>query len=327
MVRGSSDGYAEALSYTCHFNVIDIDRELPPRARRCINGIIHTSILGIAFPFYLVFATVGYLQFGAKVSGDLLTEWMGDGVMTVAQAAVAGVNILKYPLVGFGLKRMIEESLGGWFSRRRRREDRRGERWGQRGSGSIRSGGGDVIVDEGVWRRVGDGDMDDHDEGASDDEVDSAGGAVGAGLAGGAEGWEADEVVEAEEAPRWAVAAALFALHAAAAGCAVALQSLQLALDIIGATCGVFITFILPGWLFFAAFDANAYLDDVSNGEVAGGSSRFGLAWAGRWVHDRHGRLVRRAGRVFSALAVTLIVCGAVTSACGVVGTVMEEFF
>jgi hypothetical protein len=29
-----------------------------------------------------VFASVGYLQFGADVSGDLLTEWMGDDVMT-----------------------------------------------------------------------------------------------------------------------------------------------------------------------------------------------------------------------------------------------------
>ena len=100
-----------ALSYSCHFNVVDIDHELPPgRAKRCINGIIHVSILGIAFPFYLVFATVGYLQFGADVSGDLLTEWMGDDVMTVAQVAVAGVNVLKYPLLGFGLKRMIAVS-------------------------------------------------------------------------------------------------------------------------------------------------------------------------------------------------------------------------
>jgi hypothetical protein len=51
----------------------------------CINGIIHASILGIAFPFYLIFAAVGYFQFGEHVSGDLLTEWMGDRVMTIAQ--------------------------------------------------------------------------------------------------------------------------------------------------------------------------------------------------------------------------------------------------
>ena len=42
---------------------------------------------------------------------------MGDDVMTMAQAAVAGVNVLKYPLVGFGLKRMIEDGLGRWQGR------------------------------------------------------------------------------------------------------------------------------------------------------------------------------------------------------------------
>lgn len=302
-----------ALSYTCHFNVIDIDRELPPgRAKRCLNGIIHVSILGVAFPFYLVFAAVGYLQFGESVSGDLLTEWMGDDVMTVAQAAVAGVNILKYPLVGFGLKRMIEEALGRWFARRKRRV-------GIDGCRSGRSGGG--IADEPGWRRVDDSDDDvdgDIDDVSSEGEGDAAAAALGG---------------EVEEAPRWAVAVALFVLHAAAAGCAVTLRSLQLALDIIGATCGVFITFILPGWLFFAAFDANSarrgagaggYGQEVGGGGSVGGGGGPGLAWAGRWAHDDHGRLVRRAGRVFTAVAATLIACGILTSACGVTATLME---
>jgi hypothetical protein len=57
----------------------------------------------------------------------------------------------------------------------------------------------------------------------------------GAGAAGDGND---EEEVEAEEAPRWAVVAALFALHATAAACAVQLEKLQLALDIIGATCG-----------------------------------------------------------------------------------------
>ena len=70
-----------------------------------------------AFPFYVAFATAGYLQFGADVAGDVLTEWRGrDGVMTAAQLAVAGVNALKYPLMGFSLKRAVQKQLAGlWF--------------------------------------------------------------------------------------------------------------------------------------------------------------------------------------------------------------------
>ena len=73
-----------------------------------------------AFPFYVAFATAGYLQFGADVAGDVLTEWRGrDGVMTAAQLAVAGVNALKYPLMGFSLKRAVQKQLAGlWFHRR-----------------------------------------------------------------------------------------------------------------------------------------------------------------------------------------------------------------
>ena len=72
-----------------------------------------------AFPFYVAFATAGYLQFGADVAGDVLTEWRGrDGVMTAAQLAVAGVNALKYPLMGFSLKRAVQKQLAGlWFHR------------------------------------------------------------------------------------------------------------------------------------------------------------------------------------------------------------------
>jgi hypothetical protein len=72
-----------------------------------------------AFPFYVAFATAGYLQFGADVAGDVLTEWRGrDGVMTAAQLAVAGVNALKYPLMGFSLKRAAQKQLAGlWFRR------------------------------------------------------------------------------------------------------------------------------------------------------------------------------------------------------------------
>ena len=120
-----------AMAYACHFNVVAVDRELPPtrRGKACAANVIHASVLLGAFPFYVLFAMVGYIQFGADVSGDVLTEWRGgneNGVMTAAQLAVAGVNALKYPLMGFSLKRAVNERLARlWHPTRRadRRED------------------------------------------------------------------------------------------------------------------------------------------------------------------------------------------------------------
>ena len=45
--------------------------------------MIRVVVWLVAFPFYAVFATVGYLGFGRDVSGDVLTEWIGDGEMAV----------------------------------------------------------------------------------------------------------------------------------------------------------------------------------------------------------------------------------------------------
>ena len=102
-----------ALAYTCHFNVIEIDRELDRggTARRHVAGVVHAATLGVSFPLYAAFSLAGYATFGANVSGDLLTEWTDDGEMAVAQAAVAVVNALKYPLVGFALRGATRDAL------------------------------------------------------------------------------------------------------------------------------------------------------------------------------------------------------------------------
>ena len=134
-----------AMAYACHFNVVAVDRELPPtrRGKACAANVIHASVLLGAFPFYVLFAMVGYIQFGADVSGDVLTEWRGgneNGVMTAAQLAVAGVNALKYPLMGFSLKRAVNERLARlWHPTRR--ADRREDEGGSSRKGGRRDGG------------------------------------------------------------------------------------------------------------------------------------------------------------------------------------------
>ena len=144
-----------ALAYTCHFRFVEIARELrrdrgaatsgvgrdavdavdatnapdrdeqpgPERrakkkqTRRDDEAMIRVVVWLVAFPFYAVFATVGYLGFGRDVSGDVLTEWIGDGEMAVAQIAVAGVNVLKYPLMGFALRGIVVAAADDAYAR------------------------------------------------------------------------------------------------------------------------------------------------------------------------------------------------------------------
>ena len=333
-----------ALAYTCHFNAIEIDRELPQgRARRNVAGVVHAATLGVSFPFYAAFAGVGYATFGAGVSGDLLVEWTGDGAMAAAQAAVAVVNALKYPLVGFALRRMLSDALARGAraanrrARRRSRERRRNARAPRVARGGRRRGDaplafetsdGNLVAslvreerrerermrarEEGAANREDGGE----DDGSEDDETDRD------------DDLDDDLDVDATETrrrrravpsppppppPRRVLAAALFALHAFAAACAVRLRSLQLALDVVGATFGVLVAFVLPGVLFLAAFDP-----------ARGRDGADGLAWAAKTITAEDGRRVAVPRMRYRVLAWTLVAVGGVTSVCGVVATAKE---
>ena len=108
-------------------------------------------------------------------------------------------------------------------------------------------------------------------------------------------------------------AAALFALHALVAACAVRLRSLQLALDVVGATFGSLVAFVLPGALFIAAFDP-----------ARGRDGADGLAWAAKTITAEDGRRVTVPRMRYRVLAWTLVAVGGMTSACGVAATAKE---
>lgn len=103
---------------------------------------------------------------------------------------------------------------------------------------------------------------------------------------------------EKPNAPPFVRAAALFAAHASVASCAVLLRRLSLALDLIGATCGVTVAFIVPGWVLWCSLGKATSVGAADGGETAR-------------LRDR-------------VLAATLVAAGVATSACGVAAVAAE---
>ena len=308
-----------ALAYTCHFNVVEIARELrrdrgaatsgvgrdavdavdatnapdrdeqpgPERrakkkqTRRDDEAMIRVVVWLVAFPFYAVFATVGYLGFGRDVSGDVLTEWIGDGEMAVAQIAVAGVNVLKYPLMGFALRGIVVAAADDAYARvagnrgptRRRMPDERSLDARLTASLLVREDAEEASdASRGETARRETSHAVPRGDGASNEKTDGA--------------------------PPFVRAAALFATHASIASCAVTLRRLSLALDLVGATCGVTVAFIVPGWVLWSSLGKATSVAAADGGETAR-------------LRDR-------------VLAATLVAAGVATSACGVAAVAAE---
>jgi len=233
---------------------------------------------------------VGYLGFGRDVSGDVLTEWIGDGEMAVAQIAVAGVNVLKYPLMGFALRGIVVAAADDAYARlagnrgraRRRMPDERGSVETRRLTASLLDGHPDAeeasdLASRGERARR---------------ETGSVGSVVLPTPRDGASNHSKPN------APPFVRAAALFAAHASVASCAVLLRQLALALDLIGATCGVTVAFIVPGWVLWCSLGKATSVGAADGGETAR-------------LRDR-------------VLAATLVAAGVATSACGVAAVAAE---
>ena len=310
-----------ALAFTCHFNVVEISRELRkakeeetpgtvddagpantrdlardedgetssafgvfgaatrfrPTKREDDERVIRIVVWFAAFPFYVLFATVGYLGFGRGVSGDVLTEWIGDGEMAAAQIAVAAVNVLKYPLMGFALRGIVVAAADDAYARLF---------FAGRDSAETTTGDalGASLLDE---------------EGEDEEEEPLVG--EGSASAANDAGTTARPRETKKGAPRFVRAAALCVLHASIALCAVVLRRLALVLDLIGATCGVTVAFIVPGWVLWSSLEKKN-----SRGGAEGGGEKMSA------------RLRLRV------LAATLVAAGVATSACGVAAVVAE---
>ena len=310
-----------ALAYTCHFNVVEIARErrrdrgaatsgvgrdavdavdatnAPDRdeqpgperrakkkqTRRDDEAMIRVVVWLVAFPFYAVFATVGYLGFGRDVSGDVLTEWIGDGEMAVAQIAVAGVNVLKYPLMGFALRGIVVAAADDAYARVAGNRGRARRRMPDERSLDARRLTASLLVCE---------DAEEASDASRGETARRETSHAVPALRDGASNEKTDG------APPFVRAAALFATHASIASCAVTLRRLSLALDLVGATCGVTVAFIVPGWVLWSSLGKATSVSAADGGETAR-------------LRDR-------------VLAATLVAAGVATSACGVAAVAAE---
>ena len=303
-----------ALAYPCHFNVVEIAREMrrptrssssassspsvdapdapapgadalverveaePPsvgRATHADEAMIRVVVWVAAFPFYAVFAIVGYLGFGKSVSGDVLTEWIGDGEMAAAQIAVAAVNVLKYPLMGFALRGFIVAATDDAYAR-------------VGGGREMFDARDDARLTASLLRRGS--------------PVDDASAAETEREGTFARAREGDGAKARASAPPLVRAAALFAAHASIAMCAMLLRRLSLVLDLVGATCGATVAFIVPGCVLWRL----GSLKNAPRAAEEGGGSPAAS---------------RLRSRV---LAATLVAAGVATSACGIVAVAAE---
>ena len=259
------------------------------QTRRDDEAMIRVVVWLVAFPFYAVFATVGYLGFGRDVSGDVLTEWIGDGEMAVAQIAVAGVNVLKYPLMGFALRGIVVAAADDAYARLARKNRGRARRRmpDERERLETRLLTASLLLLDGEDAE----EASDASRGERARRETSSTSSVVSPHRDGASN-------EKPNAPPFVRAAALFAAHASVASCAVLLRRLALALDLIGATCGVTVAFIVPGWVLWCSLGKATSVGAADGGETAR-------------LRDR-------------VLAATLVAAGVATSACGVAAVAAE---
>ena len=121
---------------------------------------------------------------------------------------------------------------------------------------------------------------------------------------------------------------------------------MTLAVDVVGATCGVPVMLIVPGCMFLKAFErgdaagawvgnddgSSVFSDEEGGVGVEGGLPRRfggeyvgeGLEWAACWERDARGRLVAKPRPVMRLLAWTLVLVGAVVAATGLAGVALE---
>ena len=93
--------------------------ELKDPSLRRIDGVILASV-GLAFAVYLAVATNGYHSFGDKVQGDVLDNYPGTALVSVARCMVALLVTFSFPLQCHPSRQCVLSLLGA------RRGDRAG---------------------------------------------------------------------------------------------------------------------------------------------------------------------------------------------------------
>ena len=322
-----------SLAFTCHFNVVEIGTDYLNRKEegikregadgededgentsigtnateinsntKSVTRIIRVTIWCLAFPFYVAFSLVGYLGFGRNVSGDLLTEWVGDREMSVLQILVALVNVMKYPLMGFALRGIVVEWVEqGWV------------RWWVK----QRSAPGEAEV--GPGETAGEAMYDPLLANDDDDET-----FAGSTIDDSNDTQKKNRVYASPFAVR---ALCLLVMHVAIAWCAVVMRELDLVLDVIGATCGVCVAFVVPG--FVLLMSGGLEMSNENAPALTTHTEDVPVALTPEDTENEtsiavEGTEHRRVSRSKKALALTLIATGVITGACGIAAVAVE---
>jgi amino acid permease len=105
----------QAMAYLNQYNIFDTVNELRIEHENKIYAIVHTSALGLVFPFYLIAGGAGYLHFGNQMAefDNILKGFPSTDVLMVAcSAAIGFTNALKFPLCALPFRNICNEMVG-----------------------------------------------------------------------------------------------------------------------------------------------------------------------------------------------------------------------
>jgi amino acid permease len=99
---GISGGALGALSififaFTCHQNIFTVYNEIVDNSRRSMNTVLLSSIF-VALTLYLSMGILGYIMYGDKAEGNILTNFGDTPAVIVAKFSISILNLFSYPL-------------------------------------------------------------------------------------------------------------------------------------------------------------------------------------------------------------------------------------
>lgn len=108
-------GPIQGLAFCNQFNILEVKEELPQAKQGSMSTIVHVSMLGVVMPVYALASIAGYLHFGTATTdfGDILDGFRSnDYLMLAAGIAVGLTNVLKFPLISKPFREVINEVIG-----------------------------------------------------------------------------------------------------------------------------------------------------------------------------------------------------------------------
>ncbi|ORY83197.1 amino acid transporter [Protomyces lactucae-debilis] len=85
------------FAFTCHQNILSIVNEIEDTSQRQINGVVATSIGG-SWAVYLLVAITGYLSYGDKVNGNIVSMYPNSISANIGRTAIVVLILFSYPL-------------------------------------------------------------------------------------------------------------------------------------------------------------------------------------------------------------------------------------